>query len=84
MALTAPSHLFLEEVDIQNWAQDTECKSHNHFWQRSYRVLEMPPLQQVPMMQRMLKEQEEAFWCRLDMVTGEELEMGPPPPTIQL
>ena len=44
----------------------------------------MPPLRQVLMLQRMSKEQEEAFWCGLDVAIGEELEMGPPPPTIQL
>ena len=44
----------------------------------------MPLLQQVLMPQRMSKEQEEAFWHGLDMVTGEELEMEPPPSTIQL
>ena len=28
--------------------------------------------------------QEEAFWCGLDMETGEELELGLPPTAIQL
>ena len=44
----------------------------------------MPPLLQVPMPQRMLKEQEDAFWHKLDVAMGEELEMGPPPLTVQL
>ena len=45
--------------------------------------MEMPPLQFVPMLQRMMEE-EKAFWCGLDMVMGEELELGPPPPKFQL
>ena len=30
------------------------------------------------------EEEEEAFWCRLDVAMGEELELGPPPPNVQL
>ena len=44
----------------------------------------MPPLQLLPMPQKMSKEQEEDFWWGWDMQMGEELELGPPPPTIQL
>ena len=44
----------------------------------------MPPLRLLPMPQRMLKEQEEDFWWGQDMAMGEELELGPPPPTVQL
>ena len=44
----------------------------------------MPPLQLLPMPQKMLKEQEEDFWCRWDLTMGEELELGPPPPRVQL
>ena len=44
----------------------------------------MPPLQLLPMLQKMSKVQEEDFWCGWDMVMGEEFELGPPPPTIQL
>ena len=32
----------------------------------------------------MLKMQEEAFWYSLDVEIGEELEMGPTPPSVQL
>ena len=44
----------------------------------------MAPLQLVPMLQRMMKEEEKAFWRGLDVVTGEELELGQPPPNVQL
>ena len=44
----------------------------------------MPPLQLVLMLQRMMKEKEEAFWHGLDVAMGEELELGPAPLTIQL
>ena len=44
----------------------------------------MPPLWLLPMPRKMLLAQEEDFWHRLDMVTGEELEIGPSPPTVQL
>ena len=44
-----PSNLFLEEVNIWHRAQDAKHKSHSHFWQSGYRVLEMPPLWQVLM-----------------------------------
>ena len=44
----------------------------------------MPPLQLLPMPKRISRVQEETFWCGWDVVMGEELEMGPPPPTIQL
>ena len=79
-----PSCLYLEEVDIRCQAWDTERKSHNHFRQSGYRVLEMPPLWLLPMLQRMSMAEEEAFWHGRDVEMGEELELGPPPPTIQL
>ena len=44
----------------------------------------MPPLQLLLMPQRMSRAQEENFWWGWDVAMGEELEMGPPPPTIQL
>ena len=44
----------------------------------------MPPLQLLPMLQRTLRAQEENCWQGWDMVMGEELEMGPPHPTVQL
>ena len=44
----------------------------------------MPPLQLLPILQRMSVAQEENFWWAWDVVTGEKLELGPPPPTIQL
>ena len=44
----------------------------------------MPPLQLLPMLQRILVVQEENFWWGWDLEMGEELELGPPPPTIQL
>ena len=44
----------------------------------------MPPLQLLLMPQRMSVAQEENFWWGWDMATGEELELGCPPPTIQL
>ena len=40
----------------------------------------MPPLQLLPMPQRMLVEQEEDFWHGWDLAMGEELELGCPPP----
>ena len=60
--LPLPSCLFLEEINIRHRTWDTEQKSCNYFWQSSYRVLEIAPLWQVPMLQRMLQAQEEAFW----------------------
>ena len=44
----------------------------------------MPPLQLLLMPQSILQVEEEAFWCGRDVVTGEELEMGPPHLSIQL
>ena len=44
----------------------------------------MPPLRLLPMPQRMSKAQEENFWCGRDVEMGEELELGPPPSTVQL
>ena len=44
----------------------------------------MPPLWLLPMPQRMLKEQEEDFWHGWDLEMGEDLELGPPPPRVQL
>ena len=44
----------------------------------------MPPLWQVPMLQKMMTAQEDAFWYGLDVEMGEELELGPPPLTVQL
>ena len=38
-------------------------------------VLEMPPLWLVLMPQRMMREEEEAFSNRLEIVTGEDLEL---------
>ena len=44
----------------------------------------MPPLWLLPMPQKMSKAQEEDFWLLRDMAMGEELDLGPPPPTVQL
>ena len=44
----------------------------------------MPPLWLLPLPQRMSVAQEENFWQGRDMAMGEELELGPPPPTVQL
>ena len=44
----------------------------------------MPPLWLLPMPQRILLVEEKAFWHGWDMAMGEELEIGPPPPSIQL
>ena len=44
----------------------------------------MPHLQLVPMLQRMTKKEQEAFWCGLYVVMGEELELGPPCSYVQL
>ena len=44
----------------------------------------MPPLRLVLMPHRITREEEEALLCGLDVAMGEELELGPPPPTIQL
>ena len=43
----------------------------------------MPPLWLLPILQRIMKEEEEAFWRGLDVEMGEELELGPPPLNIQ-
>ena len=44
----------------------------------------MPPLRLLPMLQRMSRVQEENFWHGWDVAMGEELEIGPLLPTIQL
>ena len=44
----------------------------------------MPPQWLVPMLQKMMKEEEEAFWHRLDVETGQELDLSPLPPNVQL
>ena len=44
----------------------------------------MSPLQHVLMLQRMSRVQEENFWHGQDVAVKEELEMGPPPPSVQL
>ena len=79
-----PAHLFTEEVDIWCCTWDAEHKSRNCFCQSGYRVLEMPPLWLVLMPQKMMKEEEEAFWYGLDVEMREELELGLPPPNVQL
>ena len=63
-------------------SQDAKYKSHNCFFQSGYRVLEMPLLWLMLMLQRIIKEEEEAFWYGLDVVMGEELELSLPPPNI--
>ena len=44
----------------------------------------MPHLQLLPEPQEMLVVQEENFWHGWDLEMGEDLELGAPPPTIQL
>ena len=44
----------------------------------------MPPLRLQPMLWKMSMAQGEDFWQGWDVVMGEELEMVPPPPTVQL
>ena len=44
----------------------------------------MSPLRLLPMPWRMSQTQEENFWRGQDLTTGEELELGPPPPRVQL
>ena len=45
----------------------------------------MPPVWLVPMLQKMMKEEEEeAFWHRLYLEMGGELEVGPLHPKVQL
>ena len=52
--------------------------------QGSHWVLKMPPLQLLPMPWRLLAMEEENFWWGRDMMMGKELELGPPPPRVQL
>ena len=47
-------YLYLEEVDIQHHAWDTEQKSYNRSCQSSYRVFAMPPLWLLPMPWKMI------------------------------
>ena len=44
----------------------------------------MPPLWLLLMPWSILKEQEEEIWCRRDLPMGGELELGCPPPRVQL
>ena len=44
----------------------------------------MLPLGLLPMPWRILQAEEEAFWHGWDVMMGEELEMGPPPPSVWL
>ena len=80
-ALLSPQLPLYRKGDIQCHTRDVECKSCNCFCQINYRFLEIAPLQLVLMQQRMMKKEKEAFWCWLDVVTGDELELGPPPQT---
>ena len=42
----------------------------------------LPPLWLLPMLQTMMAKEEEAFWLKLDLKMGEELELGVPPPNV--
>ena len=44
----------------------------------------MLPLWLLLMLQRMSREQKEDFWHGQDLMMGEELELGRPPPRVQL
>ena len=44
----------------------------------------LPPLQLMPMPQKMSSEEGVTFWHGLDLEIGEELELGVPPPDIWL
>ena len=42
----------------------------------------LPPLWLLPMLQRIVGKKEIAFWHRLDLEMGKELELGVPPPDV--
>ena len=44
----------------------------------------MPPPWLVPMLWKMMEEEEGVSWHGLDLEIGEELELGPLPPNVQL
>ena len=44
----------------------------------------MPPLWLLPMLWRLSVKEEEDFWWGRDLTMGEELELGSPPPRVQL
>ena len=57
-----PRHLYTEEMDIRHQAQDAERKSRDHLRMGGYRVLKMPPLQELPMPWRLGDSEERKFW----------------------
>ena len=79
-----PHHLYIEEVDIRRWARDAERKSQDCLRMGGHRVLKMPPLRDLPMPWQLSPPQEANFWKGRDVVTGEDLELGRPPPRVQL
>ena len=79
-----PRHLYIEEVDIWRWARDVERKSQDRLRLGSHWVLKMPPLWDLPMPWQLSPPQEANFWKGWDVAIGEDLELGRPPPGVQL
>ena len=79
-----PRHLYIEEVDIRHQARDAKRKSQDHLRLGGHRVLKMPPLWDLPMLWQLSPLQEANFWKGWDVAMGEDLELGRPPPRVQL
>ena len=79
-----PCHLYAEEMDIRHWARDAERKSRDCLRMGGYRVLKMPPLQDLLMPWRLRDLGEKKFWKGKNVVMGGDLGLGRPPPGAQL
>ena len=79
-----PRHLYAEEMDIWRWAWDVERKSQDRLRMSGYRVLQMPPLHDLPMPWRRGESEEKKFWKGQNMAMGGDLGLGRPPPRVQL
>ena len=78
-----PRHLYSEEMDIRRRAWDMERKSWECLQLGGYRVLKMPPLRDLPLPWRLSDEEEKRFWRGRDVLMGEDLGLGRPPPGIR-
>ena len=79
-----PRHLFAEEMDIWRRAREAERKSQDRFRLGGYRVLKMPPLQELPMPWRLGELEERKFWKGQNVATGGTWGWGVPPPGARL
>ena len=82
--LPIPNDLYLKEIEIHCRAQESEWKSRDQFHYGRYQVFKLPKLQLMPMPWQMTVEEEERFWRRQDLVSGEALELGIPPKDVQM